>query len=60
MKEREETILLRKLLEEEEAIPAPAILSLGDSCYEFRIPIGEKFARIIIENNDYFDLMEEE
>jgi hypothetical protein len=61
VEEKKERILLRKILETEEAVPAPRQLQLGDTWYEFDVSIGELgHVKIFIENNLFFDIMEDE
>ena len=59
MKEKDETILLRKLLEEGDVNPAPEKVEYSTPHYELIIGIGKDHtASIFIDEDAYFELME--
>lgn len=61
MKEKEETILLRKIIENEDPNPAPNRIEFVSPHYEIIVPIGEDHtASVFIDAESYFELLESE
>jgi len=61
MKEREETILLRKIVEDEDLNPVPNRIVFSEPHYEIIVPIGaDNTASIYLSRDAYFALVETE
>ena len=59
MKEKEETYLLRKLIEEGNLNPAPSKMEFYTPHFEMVIGIGKDHsATLIIDEDSYFELLE--